>query len=169
MTTSGMNNSAHYITFSLAEERFAICVAHVREVLDLSEVTRVPSAPSYMRGVVNVRGSAIPVVDLRLKLGLPNAADDLQTRILVLEIDIDGELTVVGALANSVHDVVEIEPRERIEAPRIAARWRSDLIDGMVKRGEQFVMILNIVRVFASDSVVLDTASTAALAEAAAE
>src|SRR5689334_14775070 len=106
-----MTQTAQYITFSLAGERFAIAVTYVREVLDLTTITRVPTAPAYMRGVVNVRGSAIPVVDLRMKLGLPSSADDVNTRILVLELDIDGEETVVGALADSVHDVLEIEPQ----------------------------------------------------------
>lgn len=129
--------------------------------------TRVPTAPPYMRGVVNVRGSAIPVVDLRRKLGLQSAVDDVHTRILVLELDVDGERTIIGALADSVRDVVEIDPQEMVEPPRIAMRWRSELIDGMAKHADQFVMILNIVRVFASDVVALDAAA-ATVVEAAA-
>lgn len=168
MAQTSITSRAHYITFSLAGERFAIGVAHVREVLDLITVTRVPTAPSYMRGVVNVRGSAIPVIDLRQKLGLPSAADDVNTRILVLELEIDDEQTVVGALANSVHDVVEIEPQELVEAPRLAMRWRSDLIHGMAKRGDQFLMILDIVRVFANDVVALEAVAAEAFVEAAA-
>jgi purine-binding chemotaxis protein CheW len=158
MTSPGSPHIAHYITFSLAGERFAISVSHVREVLDLTTITRVPTAPAYMRGVVNVRGSAIPVVDLRLKLGLQRAVDDLNTRILVLELEVDGERAVIGALADSVHDVVEIQPTEVVAAPHIAMRWRSDLIQGMAKRSDQFIMMLDITRVFASDVAVLDAA-----------
>ncbi|HEY6876910.1 MAG TPA: chemotaxis protein CheW, partial [Polyangiales bacterium] len=110
MASSGSSKPAHYITFRLGGETFAIPVAHVREVLDLTDITRVPTSPHYMRGVVNVRGSAIPVVDLRIKFGLPPAIDDVNTRILVLELELEGERAVVGALADSVHDVIELDP-----------------------------------------------------------
>ena len=144
-----------YITFKLGDELFAIDVARVREVLDLSEITRVPTAPPYMRGVVNVRGSAIPVVDLRLKFGLPTVADTVNTRIVVLELDIDGQRTEVGGLADSVHEVLELEQSQLREPPRIAMRWRADMIEGLGKKGEQFIIVLDIGRVFATDDVLL--------------
>ena len=93
MTTTA---TTAYITFKLGDELFATDVARVREVLDLSEITRVPTAPAYMRGVVNVRGSAVPVVDLRLKFGLPATADTVDTRIVVFELELDDELAIVG-------------------------------------------------------------------------
>ena len=136
-----------YITFKLGDELFAIDVARVREVLDLSEITRVPSAPPYMRGVVNVRGSAVPVVDLRHKFGLPATDDTVNTRIVVLE----GEPPVVGGRADSVHEVLELERSQIREPPRIAMRWRADMIDGLGKKGEQFILVLDIARVFASE------------------
>ena len=140
-----------YITFKLGDELFAIDVARVREVLDLSEITRVPSAPPYMRGVVNVRGSAVPVVDLRHKFGLPPTGDTVNTRIVVLELELDGEPTVVGGLADSVHEVLELERSQIREPPRIAMRWRADMIDGLGKKGEQFILVLDIARVFATE------------------
>ena len=148
MTTS-------YITFHLGDELFAIEVARVREVLDLPVITRVPTAPSYMRGVVNVRGSAVPIIDLRLKFGLPPVPDTLATRIVVLELVLDGEVAVVGGLADSVHEVIELEPSEIREPPRIAMRWRADLIVGLGKKDDQFLIILDIDRVFASDEGLL--------------
>lgn len=151
MSTSNESGPTYYITFKLGDELFAIDVKQVREVLDLTLITRVPTAPPYMRGVVNVRGTAIPVVDLRVKFGLPPIADSVNTRILVLELNIDGESAVVGGLADSVHDVFEIEASEIGEPPRIAMRWRSELIAGMAKRGDHFVIILDIDRVFASE------------------
>jgi purine-binding chemotaxis protein CheW len=144
-----------YITFKLGDELFAIDVARVREVLDLSEITRVPTAPPYMRGVVNVRGSAVPVVDLRLKFGLPATPDTVNTRIVVLELDIDGASAVVGGLADSVHEVLELERSQIREPPRIAMRWRADMIEGLGKKGEQFIIVLDISRVFATDEVLL--------------
>lgn len=155
-----------YITFKLGDELFAIDVARVREVLDLTEITRVPTAPPYMRGVVNVRGSAIPVVDLRHKFGLPPTADTVNTRIVVLELELDGETTVVGGLADSVHEVLDLERSQIREPPRIAMRWRADMIEGLGKKGEQFIIVLDISRVFAIEGSLL--ADAAASVEAAA-
>ncbi|HEY0476532.1 MAG TPA: chemotaxis protein CheW [Kofleriaceae bacterium] len=142
-----------YITFKLGDELFAIDVARVREVLDLSEITRVPTAPPYMRGVVNVRGSAVPVVDLRRKFGLPAVPDTVNTRIVVLELELDGELAVVGGLADSVHEVLELERSQIREPPRIAMRWRADMIEGLGKKAEQFIIVLDINRVFTTDAL----------------
>jgi len=150
-----------YITFKLGDELFAIDVARVREVLDLSEITRVPTAPPYMRGVVNVRGGAVPVVDLRLKFGLPATADTVNTRIVVFELELDGELAIVGGLADSVHEVLEIDQAEIREPPRIAMRWRADMIQGLGKKAEQFIIVLDIARVFASDQALLATPEAA--------
>ena len=155
------NAITSYITFKLGDELFAIDVARVREVLDLSEITRVPTAPSYMRGVVNVRGSAIPVVDLRLKFGLPAVADTVNSRIVVLELDLDGQFAVVGGLADSVHEVLELERAQIREPPRIAMRWRADMIEGLGKKGEQFIIVLDIARVFATDEAILAASTTA--------
>ena len=156
-----------YITFKLGDELFAIDVARVREVLDLSEITRVPTAPPYMRGVVNVRGSAVPVVDLRLKFGLPPTPDTVDTRIVVIELELDGELTVVGGLADSVREVLELDRSEIREPPRIAMRWRADMIEGMGKKGEQFIIVLDIARVFETGDALL-VAEPAHAAQAAA-
>ncbi len=161
MTTPASITS--YITFKLGDELFAIDVVRVREVLDLSEITRVPTAPAYMRGVVNVRGSAVPVVDLRLKFGLPATPDTVNTRIVVLELDIDGELAVVGGLADSVHEVLELEHGQIHEPPRIAMRWRADMISGLGKKGEQFIIVLDIARVFATDEALLAAVEPPAL------
>ena len=159
--------SNQYITFRLGNELFAVDVASVREVLDLTQITHVPTAPPYMRGVVNVRGSAIPVVDLRQKFGLPIAKDTPITRILVLELQIDGEQAVLGGIADSVHEVIELEPDQIAPPPTIAMRWRSEFIQGMGKRGDEFIIVLDINAVFASDAQAL-VAKTAQPAEPAA-
>lgn len=154
--------STQYITFKLGDELFAINVAQVREVLDLTQITKVPTSPGYMRGVVNVRGSAIPVVDLRLKFGLPRGTDTVNTRIVVLELNVGGELTVLGGIADSVHEVIELDPAHIAPAPTIAMRWRSEFIQGMGKRGDEFIIILDIAAVFSADGHALaDTAATA--------
>lgn len=146
---------AQYITFQLGNELFAIDVAQVREILELSQVTRVPTAPDYMRGVVNVRGRAIPVVDLRMKFGLPPAADTIESRVVVMELELDGETTVLGGLADSVHEVLDLDPSQINPPPKIASRWRTELVRGMGRRGDQFIIILDIAAVFSSDEVAL--------------
>jgi purine-binding chemotaxis protein CheW len=152
---------AQYITFKLGDELFAIDVAQVREVLELPPITRVPTAPAYMRGVVNVRGKAVPVVDLRTKFGLPAAEDTLNSRIVVMELDIDGEPTVIGGVADSVQEVIELEPGLIEPPPRIAMRWRTELINGMGRRGDEFIIILNLGAVFSlADLAVLQPATS---------
>jgi len=163
-----ISQSAQYITFRLGEELFAINVGQVREVLDISQVTHVPTAPPYMRGVVNVRGSAIPVVDLRLKFGLPCTVDTANTRILVLELDLDGEQAVIGGLADSVHEVIDLDPSQIDPPPTIAMRWRSEFIQGMGKRGDDFIIMLDIGAVFSHDALALVTESAQAAEPAAA-
>jgi purine-binding chemotaxis protein CheW len=164
MSTPQITETARYLTFRLGEELFAINVFKAREVLDLSHITRVPTAPGYLRGVVNVRGNAIPVVDLRSKFGLPAAADTLNTRIIVMDLAIDGAQVVVGGLADAVHEVLELEPHEINEPPSLGMRWRTELILGMGRREDRFTIILDIERVFANDTTVLTASEACAMA-----
>ena len=150
-----ITETSQYMTFKLGNELFAIGVAQVREVLEVSQITRVPTAPAYMRGVVNVRGQATPVVDLRLKFGLPQSPDTVHTRIIVMELELDGEATVLGGVADSVHEVIEIEPGNINPPPRIAMRWRTDFIQGMGKRGDDFIIILDVNAVFSCEELAL--------------
>lgn len=148
-----ISETSQYMTFKLGGELFAINVAQVREVLEVAQITKVPTAPAYMRGVVNVRGQATPVVDLRLKFGLPETPDTVHSRIIVMELELDGEATVLGGLADSVHEVIELEPGSIDPPPRIAMRWRTDFIQGMGKRGEDFIIILDVNAVFSSEEL----------------
>ncbi len=144
-----------YITFKLGDELFAIDVARVREVLEVSQITRVPTAPEYMRGVVNVRGQATPVVDLRVRFGLPRVPDTVHTRIIVMELELDGEATVLGGIADSVHEVIELAAENINPPPRIAMRWRAEFIQGMGRRGDDFIIILDANAVFSSEELAL--------------
>lgn len=155
-----------YITFKLGDELFAIDVFQVREVIDLSPIARVPTAPDFMRGVVNVRGKAIPVVDLRRKFGLPDVASTVNTRILILELEWDGEVCVVGGLADSVHDVLELNASEIEPPPKLAARWRNEIIKGLARRDADFVMLLDVNKVFAMDELAALGDAPSRLAEA---
>jgi len=146
---------SRYLTFKLGDEVFALDVSQVREVLDLSPITKVPGSPEFMRGVINVRGSVVPVVDLRMKFGLVKIENTLDTRIVVMEIIIDNEKIVMGALADSVHEVMEIEPNNIEPAPKIGTRWKTEFIKGIGKRNEQFIIILDIDRVFSTDELAI--------------
>jgi purine-binding chemotaxis protein CheW len=150
-----ITETCQYMTFKLGDELFAINVAQVREVLEVPQITKVPTAPQYMRGVVNVRGQSIPVVDLRLRFGLPKATETLQTRIIVMELALDGEVAVLGGMADSVHEVIELEPGNINPPPKIAMRWRTEFIQGMGKRGEEFIIILDFNSVFSTDEMTL--------------
>jgi purine-binding chemotaxis protein CheW len=150
-----ITETRQYITFKLGDELFAIDVAQVREVLEVSQITKVPTAPDYMRGVVNVRGQATPVVDLRKRFGLPVTADTVSTRIIVMELKLDGEQTVLGGLADSVHEVIELEPSDIGPPPQIAMRWRTEFIQGLGKRGDDFIIVLDADAVFASEELMM--------------
>lgn len=145
---SAIVQAEQYITFRLGGEVFAVNVANVREVLDMTPITKVPTAPRFMRGVVNVRGSAIPVLDLRQRFGLSPVEETVNTRILVLELEVGGEVAVVGGIADSVHEVIELEPAQIVPPPTVAMRWRVDFIKGIGKRGDEFIVLLDLATVF---------------------
>jgi len=156
--------ACQYMTFKLGDELFAINVSQVREVLEVPQITKIPTAPAYMRGVVNVRGQSIPVVDLSLRFGLPRISDTVNTRVIVMELNIAGETAVIGGLADSVHEVIELEPSEINPPPRIAMRWSTDFILGMGKREEAFIIILDINAVFSSEELIAAANITASSA-----
>src|SRR5512140_1159391 len=116
MTASVMTETGQYLNFTLGDEVFALDISKVREVLDYTAVTKVPQTPDFMLGVINLRGSVVPVVDMRLKFGMKPVETTLNTCIIIVEIDIDGEMTILGALADSVQEVLEID-QEQIEPP----------------------------------------------------
>jgi purine-binding chemotaxis protein CheW len=144
-----------YLTFKLGEEMFALDVCQVREILDVTSITRVPRAPDFMRGVINVRGSVVPVVDLRLKFGMPKTEQTRDTRIVVMEIGLAGEVCVIGALADAVHNVMDLEPGQIEAAPRIGAKWNSAFIKGIGKHNDQFIIILDVDRIFSSEELAM--------------
>jgi len=148
MSIAGITETIQCLTFKLGEEVFAVDVAKVREILDFTTVTKVPQTPDFMRGVINLRGSVVPVVDMRLKFGMSSTEKTVNTCIIVMEISIDGDTAVVGALADSVQEVLELEPDQIEAAPRIGTKLNTDFLVGMGKHNETFIMILNIDKVF---------------------
>lgn len=163
MNESEYTETALFLTFKLGDEIFALDVSQVREVLDLTNITKVPRAPTFMRGVINVRGSVVPVVDLRAKFGLPATDDTLDTRTIVMDLSLDGETAVIGALADSVHEVIEIEPSAIEPPPKIGMRWKTEFIKGIGKRNDEFIIILDIDRVFSVAEMALVDATAEGL------
>lgn len=153
MSIATVTEAKQYLTFQLGEEVFALDVHKVREVLDFTSITKIPRTPEFMRGVINLRGSVVPVVDLRLSFGMAATQKTVNTCIIVVEVDLEGETAVIGALADSVEEVIDLEPENIQPAPRIGASLRTDFIKGMGARDSGFVMILDIDRVFSAEDL----------------
>jgi len=142
-----------YLTFTLGDEVFALDIASVREVLEYTTITKVPRTPEAIRGVINLRGRAVPVVDVRLKFGMPETQRTVNTCIIIVEVSLGGEETVLGALADSVKEVMDIEPKDIEPAPRMGTSIRADFIQGIGKQGDDFIILLDIDRVFTEDEL----------------
>ncbi len=155
MNSGESTEATQYLTFTLGEEDYALEIARIREVLDFTTITRVPRMPSFLRGVINLRGNVAPVIDLRLKLGMSAIRKTVDTCIIIVEIEIDGELTQVGALADSVKEVIDLDPNRIAPPPRLGTRLKSEFIKGMGKQEESFLIILDIDRVLSHEELSL--------------
>jgi purine-binding chemotaxis protein CheW len=153
MSVESITEVRQYLTFRLGEEIFALDVAKVREVLDFTNITRIPRTPDFLRGVINLRGSVVPVVDLRLVFAMSQTERTVNTCIIVVEVELAGETLVVGALADSVEEVIDLEPEHIQAAPAIGASFNADFIEGMGKRENGFLMILDIDKVFSTQDL----------------
>ena len=142
-----------YLTFTLAGEQYAVAVGKVKEVLEYTSVTKVPRTLEFMRGVINLRGSVVPVIDLRLKFDLGETEKTIDTSIIVMEVEIGGETVVLGTLADSVQEVIGMDDAQIEPAPSIGTSIKTDFIQGIGKQDERFVMILDIDEVFSEDEL----------------
>lgn len=147
--------SRQYVTFGLGEELFGIEVTRAREILSLVSVTKVPQTPDYLLGVINLRGQVVPVVDLRIKLGIPEAEMTRDSCIIVMEVQVDGEVLIVGGLADSVREVLELHDDQIEPPPRMGLKLKTEFIAGMGKVDEQFLILLEIDRVFSSEELAI--------------
>lgn len=151
MTVANDNASFEALTFGLNGEVFALDADSVREILDVIPVTEVPGARDFVPGLINVRGRVVPLADLRVRFGMPSADADEDTRIIVVEIDLAGEPTIVALLADKVYEVTEIAGTSIEPTPEIGVKWRPDYVRGIGKRGSQFIIIPNIERIISAD------------------
>jgi purine-binding chemotaxis protein CheW len=137
-----------YLSFLLDNEIYAFGISQVREVLDYTEITKVPKMPVFLKGIINLRGGVVPVVDLRIKFGLPSSEKTVNTCIIIMDITIDNEKTIIGALADSVQEVMTIETDQIEPPPKIGTRLDTEFIRGMGKKNDKFVILIDIDKVF---------------------
>src|SRR5512139_700564 len=140
-----------FLSFTLDQVDYAVGILQVREILQYEPVTRVPSVPRSVRGVINLRGSVVPVVDLSLKFGLPETSVSRRTCILIVEARLDGEPTVLGVLADSVSEVLELGDADVEPPPAFGTRVRVDYLAGMGKVDGRFVLLLDLDRALSAD------------------
>jgi len=153
MSVPGITETRQYLAFNLGKESFALDVANLREILEFTSVTKVPKTPEFMRGVINLRGSVVPVLDMRMKFNLSMVEKTVDTCIIVTEVLSNGKTTIFGALVDSVQEVFELEPDQIEPAPKIGTGAETEFIEGMGKRDEEFIIILDIDKVFSMDEL----------------
>lgn len=155
MSEDALKDINQFLTFTLGKEIFALDIGTVREVLELTSITKIPRTPEFMRGVINLRGHAVPVVDMRLKLGMSKSEDTVDTCIIIVEIEFDGEFTVMGALVDSVREVFEMMPESIEAAPKMGAAINAEYIKGMGRQNEQFIIIIDINKIFSAEELAM--------------
>lgn len=161
-----ITETTQYLTFKLADELFALDIGKVREVLDFTTITKVPRTPDFMRGVINLRGSVVPVIDLRLKFGMAMAEMTVNTCVIIVEVELGEEKVVMGAMADAVQEVLDLAPDQIEPPPRIGTKLDTEFIKGMGKHAEQFIIILDIDKVFTTEEMDLELVREPELAAA---
>lgn len=148
-----IDNAQQYLTFILGGEEYAIAILRVREILEYSHVTRVPSTPECICGVINLRGSVLPVVDLAVKFGLPPRTPTKQTCIVVVEVEWDGEQIVLGVLTDAVNQVIELRDADIQPPPDFGTRVRLEFLRGLGEVENGFILVLDIDRLLTSEEL----------------
>jgi purine-binding chemotaxis protein CheW len=136
------------LTFDLGDETFALEAVLVCEILDLLPCTAVPGAEPLVGHVVNYRGKIIPIADLRLAFAMPAAEDSVDSRIVVIQLEIEGEATQIGLRTDKVHEVATLSRDASEEPPAVGMRWRRDYVRELVRRGDQVVVLPDLSTIF---------------------
>ncbi len=144
-----------YLSFNLGDEEFAVNVSKVLNILEMLKITEVPKSPEYMKGVINLRGTVLPVIDTRIKFGMTPTEYTNNTCIVVMEIEMDNDIVQVGTLVDSVQAVLELEDSEIQPPPSIGSKYKSEFIYGMVKVDEKFIMLLDMEKVLSAEEVTM--------------
>jgi purine-binding chemotaxis protein CheW len=142
-----------YLTFMLSGEIFAIGILRIKEIIEYGNLTEVPRMPDFIRGVINLRGAVVPVIDLGSRFGKQASSISRRTCIVIIEVEHEGEQQVVGVMVDAVNEVLDIAPGEIEPAPSFGAKIRADFIRGMGKVDGKFVIILNVDHVLSLDEM----------------
>lgn len=142
-----------YFTFRIGSEKFAVNIGNMTKILELSEITKVPNSPRYFKGIINHFGDVLPVFDGRIKFGFPETENTKNTCILVLVVDIDGQPVSTGIIVDSVDKVLVFEPDQIKPAPTVGKGFNNEFIQGIATLDGEFVIILNIDRIFSEEEI----------------
>ncbi len=142
-----------YLTFMLGKEIFAVSILRIKEIIEYGQLTVVPMMPEFIRGVINLRGAVVPVMDLLARFGQDSSALSKRTCVVILEIELEGETQDVGILVDAVNEVLVIAGSEVEPAPRFGTNIRADFISGMGKVNGRFVIILDLNRVVSAEQL----------------
>jgi len=143
-----------YLTFTLGNENFALNVEHVEKILEFQPVTEVPKAPEYMLGVFNLRGDVIPLIDTRIKFGMPKTEISSSTCVLVITINSEGDSIKLGALVDNVNEVVKYNTKDLLTIPTVGKQNKTEFLHGVMKLNDKFVLLLNADKIFSVDEII---------------
>ncbi len=155
MEQDSTNGSGQYLRFILDQESYAIAIGRVREVLEMQPVTRIPRTPDFFHGIINLRGHAVPVVDLRQKFGMEATTPTINTCIVIMEVRAAGEDIVLGTLVDAVREVFDLAGSDIEPPPRLGLRVEAGFLQGIGRVAEGFVIILDVDRVFSEEELAL--------------
>ncbi len=147
------NTIVSYLTFRLSDEEYGAHVSKVLNILEMTKITKIPRAPHFMKGVINLRGMVLPVIDTRIKFGMTETEYTDKTCIVVMDLELDGELVHVGALVDEVVAVLEIDDNKIGPAPSIGNHYHASFISGVTRVDDRFIMILDMIKVFSANEI----------------
>src|SRR5580704_7517066 len=146
-------NVQQYLTFMIGREEYAVSLLKVKEIIEYDTVTQVPKTPEWIRGVINLRGSVVPVIDLAVKLRQPPSVTGKLTCIVITEVQCGDEAAVMGIMADSVRQVIDLKPQDIEEPPTFGTRVKVDYLLGMARSGKKFCLLLDTEKVLSSDEL----------------
>ena len=153
MIETERNEQTQYLTFHLAGEEYAVGILKVKEIIEYGTLTVVPQTPPSVRGVINLRGNVVPVVDLAIKLGMAQSPITNRTCIVIVEVALYGEQTIMGIIADSVSQVIDLPPTEILPPPAFGTRIKAGFLHGMAKAEKKFFLILDIDKALAANEL----------------
>lgn len=144
-----------YLTLKLLNEYFAVNVNNVTEVIEPGDITEVPETPDYIRGIMNFRGDILPIIDLRIKFNMPEKIGGEEPVVIVLDMIVNDKKVVLGAIADSVRNVIEVDINTITKLPEIGTKFNTEYIYGIIKKNDDFIVLLDIEKIFSVDEITI--------------